>query len=81
MKIKVYTLTWDARNAASRLGTEVYPTEAARNKAFVEMAESYDIEVEPGDIRGCELSESLIDELALDDIDIILGEHTLEIEA
>jgi hypothetical protein len=76
MKVTVYSITWDIRNAQSRLGTELFATEAQRDAGLLEMVRSYGIEVASMDEF---YSDRVNDELNACDADIIVDDHYLDI--
>ncbi len=78
MKITVYSLTWDARNACERIGTQLFASAEERAATIVDWVGSWGIEIESADELE---SDRVQNELGSRDVEYVLGEHTLEVAA
>jgi hypothetical protein len=77
MKVIVYSLTWDARNACERIGTQLYGSKAKRDADVLDWVRSYDVECDS--IEELE-SDRVLDQLNAKDVEYHLGEHEVEVE-
>jgi hypothetical protein len=77
MKLTIYSLTWDARNACSRIGTELFTSKDERDAKLVEWVSSRGIEIENVDQL---YSDEVLNALGARDIEYVLDEHTIEID-
>lgn len=76
MKLTIYSLTWDARNACSQIGTMLFATKAARDAKLLEWARSWNIEIKDVDDFH---SDRVTDALAARDVDYNLDDHEIEL--